>query len=63
LINRYTFHARGWAKPQKARYRTFIANSLRIAQEQPSARAIHSEPESHPHAARAWGKGIVEGFT
>jgi len=48
---------------QRSHYRIFITNRLRITPKQPSARAIHSKPESHPHTASAWGAGIVEGFT
>ena len=31
--------------------------------EQPSARAIHSEPKSHHHAAAGVDADIVDGFT
>ena len=41
----------------------FHHDRLRITPEQPSARAIHSEPKSYPHAAIGMGADIVEGFT
>jgi hypothetical protein len=60
LINRYTFHVLDWAKPK---HRTTAFPSRGITAQQPSARAIHSEPESYPHAAIGMGADILEGFT
>jgi hypothetical protein len=52
----------GWLNPDIAPQH-FHHEVVEITPHQPSARTVHSEPESYPHAVIGMGADTVEGFT